>query len=541
MQNTVKFLLSISLFLLLLNESCHKNEQPSYQKETINPPKDMVSFIHENKPNTEYEDSVKKCVEYILRYGTENEKNYIENLCLKERKFTAFIVEQYSKLKIKFKDNSALYDLYIDEFVDNSMINPDLKITLESLLIPLEQKRKFRITRITNKVNELRKTLSSIEDKKLNFEQQNYEILRQGDELNKERSHLYFENMTENCTTISGYVVSVHARFPNKIIYEVVILNENSRALLTTTETEFSNKGYFELLVKSTGKVSMILKEEYGGFTQYWPTYLEITRNERQKISSKKSALVKIEDSIESINKVYGPLKSTLVNYIIEIDNLKELIRSETTKLRENKAALLSDILNVENTELAFENPPSKDKLITYLKRLNSSTDIILSQKTFFLGKENYLVVTQDEAEDCHVCAPNIRAYLFLKNGNNWFLESKSSLGEIGSWGKSYPLKIIKLGQKSFGLQFNWTYGGQGYEYSGIAVRPFYEGDFGQGVSIGTAEGEMGEIPDKTWEVKFTEGDNPDYFDIKVISLDNEIEIYKFREGKYLKITSDEK
>jgi len=115
-------------------------------------------------------------------------------------------------------------------------------------------------------------------------------------EANLEQSQLNLIDNTDDYIYVSGYIVGETA--PNQYEYTELDYNyylgeipSDRRRLLFTTDTSFSTKGKFTLRVRFSGNQKVQLKEEYGSFTQSWPTYTEVGDYEAEMIDQAKATL----------------------------------------------------------------------------------------------------------------------------------------------------------------------------------------------------------------------------------------------------------
>jgi hypothetical protein len=143
----------------------------------------------------------------------------------------------------------------------------------------------------------------------------------------------------DNVINLSGYVQSVYS--PTEYI---ITINEHPyyKGILQTTNSRFNSSGYFTLYVTKNGYRSVQLKEEYGGFQQDWPVYVEYTGENfspgfnQDKINEARDLIRISEQTIIQTKRI----KETLVNkrdaYISHINTLlktKQLLDMKNIKL----------------------------------------------------------------------------------------------------------------------------------------------------------------------------------------------------------------
>jgi hypothetical protein len=102
--------------------------------------------------------------------------------------------------------------------------------------------------------------------------------------------------------------------------YEIAVNGE--RALLIS-ETQFTTRGLFTLSVRKTTEMPVQLKDEYGGFTQNWPLYVEENLQEdKVRLNEEMSTLNASEEKVEE-----------LIRRLDEMNSEKKRLRSYANKL----------------------------------------------------------------------------------------------------------------------------------------------------------------------------------------------------------------
>jgi len=95
----------------------------------------------------------------------------------------------------------------------------------------------------------------------------------------------------ENVINLYGYIVGQ----TDTRTYEIIIGNpmySSSRGVLYTLKTSFQSKGVFTIKALKLGDTEVKLKEEFGGFDQSWPQYIEYNGYSLDFLEAQKRALV---------------------------------------------------------------------------------------------------------------------------------------------------------------------------------------------------------------------------------------------------------
>ena len=91
--------------------------------------------------------------------------------------------------------------------------------------------------------------------------------------------------LTDNIATLHAFMVAEQS--PH--FYEIALADyvgwgtpipSARHAILMTTETTFTSKGWFRISAQRVTEVPIKLKEEFGSFTQAWPVYSEVTSSQ---------------------------------------------------------------------------------------------------------------------------------------------------------------------------------------------------------------------------------------------------------------------
>jgi len=133
---------------------------------------------------------------------------------------------------------------------------------------------------------------------------------REVSRLEEERNDLQetLESVREDLDGIqmlTAFVVGLQKRTQDGELYEIAFIDgwgrpSSDHAYLFTTQTQFQTKGRFTLPVVRGSNVSTRLRDEYGGFRQSWPFFMESTEH-----SFLQTALQSGSDKERELNRDY--------------------------------------------------------------------------------------------------------------------------------------------------------------------------------------------------------------------------------------------
>jgi len=126
---------------------------------------------------------------------------------------------------------------------------------------------------------------------------------------------------------ISGYIVAYYKALKGGgEEYEIKRSGFRLHSILQTTKTIFQSKGTFSLKVKLIDTVPVRVKEEFGGFTQTWDVYKEVTDFEIGEFDRYTNLIKSKKKEIRELESSKNPRKaSELKNKILILE--KELSR----------------------------------------------------------------------------------------------------------------------------------------------------------------------------------------------------------------------
>src|SRR5271154_4283609 len=157
---------------------------------------------------------------------------------------------------------------------------------------------------------------------------------------------------------------------------------------------------------------------------------------------------------------------------------------------------------------------------------------------------------------DCHACAPVIGAAVFAKNGAGWAVEaSNREFDVIGNWGGPPAAEIVRLGPERMGFELKPGNTNQGETVGSVMILLAWRGGIHEAFEAETISTEtsdcgdgMGQCRDKSGEIEFVRGADPDYDDIVLTISGTEtsektgkdekvrrVQNWKFSDGKYVR------
>jgi hypothetical protein len=158
---------------------------------------------------------------------------------------------------------------------------------------------------------------------------------------------------------------------------------------------------------------------------------------------------------------------------------------------------------------------------------------------------------------DCHACAPLIGAAVFAKNGAAWAVESSNKeFDVIGNWGGPPAAEIARVGPERAGFELKPGNTNQGETVGSVMILLPWKGSVREVFDAETVSTEtsdcgdgMGECRDKTGEIAFVRGTDPNYDDIVLTISGTEtneksgkeekvrrMENWKFADGTYVRV-----
>lgn len=167
-------------------------------------------------------------------------------------------------------------------------------------------------------------------------------------------------------------------------------------------------------------------------------------------------------------------------------------------------------------------------------------------------GTEKCLVIIQKTEKEIssHGAGATIGVVIYIKekSGLKEVFKQKE-VTEIGNFGGAPPVRLVKIGDDSHGLVFDYGYVGMGYYEGYFILFAQVGGEYKQILNLLTDADNYGTGLKKQWsyesKVNFTKGDNRDFYDITVISKGTNVKydkgvkrIYPYKDVKNLKFSN---
>lgn len=178
-----------------------------------------------------------------------------------------------------------------------------------------------------------------------------------------------------NYVTLDGYIIArVNNSYPQQ--YEINIgYYGNNRAVLVTTETEFSTRGRFTINVTKQGTTSVTLKEDFGSFRQNWDVYREVPRS---RIEASKRENNKLVAELELCVKKRQQARSAAEKKSSEIKTLNRDIDTIVKKIYTGFQK--NDLLNIFFNESPVNLPTQTKQATLLISDCNTTTVSTLHQ-----------------------------------------------------------------------------------------------------------------------------------------------------------------
>jgi len=175
------------------------------------------------------------------------------------------------------------------------------------------------------------------------------------------------------------------------------------------------------------------------------------------------------------------------------------------------------------------------------------------AMKVFVL---TYAVPAAAPEFSCHACAPVIGAAIFAKKGGAWAVESAEKAYDVlGNWGGPPQAAIVRAGPDRGAIELTPANTKQGGTEASTVILLPWKGEIREAFSAETESteasdcGDGNQCADKTGEVSFARGANPDYDDIVLTIAGTEtsaktgkevkvqrVQKWKFSDGKYVRV-----
>lgn len=365
----LRTILSLTALLVLL--SCANSmEERLKQYGSDGKVNELIEFIKQNKNGNKF-DLVSIAIEQICKNKFSEGLTYLEDIFYyssTSQKIKDIILTAYDKNALCFNNLSQLIDnlLYDENYSSKSVANILKNCNEKDLIASLLKSRDLSIS--LEKYNVLSKSLNVQKNLQISYcpsEQKildilnsaysnngriylspdAYDVVNQISTINNNLSSL--DNLDEKIEDlylqlgrleerrekydyfwISGYIVAYYkALMGGGEEYEIKRSGFRLHSILQTSKTIFQSKGTFRLKVKLIDTVPVRVKEEFGGFTQTWDVYKEVTDSEIDEYDRLTNSIKNKKKEIRELENSKNPTKANeLKNKILILE--KELSRN---------------------------------------------------------------------------------------------------------------------------------------------------------------------------------------------------------------------
>lgn len=287
---------------------------------------------------------------YILKSNSQVISSAIINL-IKRQSQTEIDAGFITTLKlfteeIDLGNSIKLIEFYKKNFGNNKLFDKiQLLITGEKNNLNTINESNSMIQEIDTQINDINNQVSSTQD-------QVNALNTQADDLRSQLSDAEDEyNKLCDFSTLKFYVTGQLS--DNK--YEIALpdysyyygdIPSDKHAILYTTDTNITSKGWGTMDVYYSGDEQVTLKENYGGFKQQWPIYTQVSSSERSRMSELE----------ESINNAQSALDQGLAKVKKETNILYNLTHKNLKFLNNSKKKLNLKIQQLNNSNVNINN-----------------------------------------------------------------------------------------------------------------------------------------------------------------------------------------
>lgn len=188
---------------------------------------------------------------------------------------------------------------------------------------------------------------------------------------------------------------------------------------------------------------------------------------------------------------------------------------------------------------------------------MKMSASVLLFKQFQEDGIQKYLLVTQTEKSNggCHACGAILGIAIFTKKDAFWKIDSTlKNAGEQGRFGNLDQPSLAKIGKDKYALKFSWSDMHQGNVDGGDYYISLENKVFNEILSYSTIETSYNDGVVTEYDVStnskvfFIQGENPNYLDVKVVTVGKKAvkvskryylkpytntDLYKYKDGKY--------
>ncbi len=377
--NSKSLILAIIPIIILCGCSIDKNDITKYAD--MGNENKLIQFIDKNKNNKEKYDLILFGINEIITKDLVNCKKFIENSYFEnfvDNELELKVLNIYNSNKLTFLDwDNILFKYYkanniilndqilimLNNFNDDNIeeiYEFSIKIFLKDIQNANIFELKNRLPELTNKLNKL-SLININENNKDRIQQLDISMIKYNDSFLEITS--IEENLIKTKTEIdtlknrliedekyiedngeyfylSAYIVAQTSYTDFSSIfneYEIALENydyyygsipSQKHAILLTIETQFSSKGRFSLYAKKLYEVPIQIKQEFGGFTQNWTVYMEVSEQTISTIKNKKNDINKYKKLSNKKSREKKKLNEDFVLKKAKIEAIKSKIIS---------------------------------------------------------------------------------------------------------------------------------------------------------------------------------------------------------------------
>lgn len=318
--------------------------------------KDIVAFIDDNRTIESRDDAVTFAIDKIVQYKNQEGINYLEDMFFNNTQNTSIprlnIIKTFNKYKTNFSSSLNTYKFFCipnndpqftSELVDMikryeykdvssyfiSEVKKDYLSDINKAILTFESFKKLELQNSAD-VDQLYSELKSLQTTINEMDNLNKEIPGLEESLSKAKSNI----PSIEPFNLYAYMVAQL----NKNAYEIALPSWTSygaipsanHAILVTSETNFTSKGWFNLRVIQFDEIPVQLKEELGNFTQDWKIYDEATASIEATIQEYKKTATECEVTLEASKQKLNSLAQQKKNIENNITSLIDKIIDES-------------------------------------------------------------------------------------------------------------------------------------------------------------------------------------------------------------------
>lgn len=356
----------------------------------------LIEYISKNYAKSNHIELVELAIDEIVKNNDNEGIKYLDDLFMNDAKesneLKDYTVELFNENNIKFNDCTMLCKYYINnKDIDNNVKN-QLSIMIEgysneeidgafiNILGDLYNKNDYsnfiNVINIYNtenfgsnsvfsnlqnllekkqnnqkSINDLDNQLKDINTKIDSCNKEIDDTKKTIDDINKKETDLQSTistsqgdlNSKSNYKNIRFYVIAQN----DDKSYEIALSTYNryygeypsdDHSILITNDTAISSKGWGNMDVYDKGMVDVKLKENYGGFTQQWHEYVQVSQSDKNSISSLQAqindAKNKLQDDTKQVNDLSKKAVDIANNDTKSLNNSKDQLLAKQKELK---------------------------------------------------------------------------------------------------------------------------------------------------------------------------------------------------------------